>query len=105
MNKGTYDGVCWQHKIRPLNYAVWSDNALIKTISNFHGPEILEAGMDVMQKQQDDDGKRERMRTNVPCPTQMKDYCETFHLINKRNGAEAYYNLGGRVASTIGCQS
>ncbi len=94
MKKGTYDSVCWQHKTRSLNYAVWSDNAIVKTLSNFHGPAYLEAGMGMMQKHQDKDGKRERTRTNVPCPAQTKDYCETFHLIDKGNGAEVNYDLG-----------
>jgi hypothetical protein len=96
MKKGTYESVCWQHKTRPLNFAVWSDNALVKTLSNFHGPDILEAGMGVMRKQRDDNGKRERTRTDVPCPAQTRDYCKTFHLIDKGNGAEAYYDLGGK---------
>ena len=26
----------------------------------------------------------------------MKDYCETFHLIDKGNGAEAHYDMGGK---------
>ncbi len=44
----------------------------------------------------DSDGKRERHKTEVPCPSQTKDYCETFHLIDKGNGAEANYDLGGK---------
>ena len=31
----------------------------------------------------------------MPCPVQMKDHCETFHLTNKGNGAEAHYDTGG----------
>jgi hypothetical protein len=65
-------------------------------LSNFHGPEILEAGMGVLRKMRDEDGKRERHKTKVPCPAQTKDYCNTFHLIDKGNGAEASYDLGGK---------
>jgi hypothetical protein len=75
---------------------MWSDNALVKSLSNFHGPEIFKAMMGVMQKQRDSNGKQERHRTEVPCLAQPKDYCETFHLIDKGNGAEAYYGLGGK---------
>ncbi len=32
----------------------------------------------------------------MPCPAQTKDYCATFHLIDKGNGAEVNYNLGGK---------
>ncbi len=75
---------------------MWSDNALIRTLSNFHGPVILDAGMGVLRKKRGDDGNRERMKTEVPCPAQMQDYCKTLHLIDKRNGAEANYDLGGK---------
>jgi len=95
MKKGTYDAICWQHVCRSLCFAVWSDNALVRTLSNFHGPEILEAGMGVLRKKRDKDGKRERHKTDVLCPAQTKDYCNTFYLIDKGNGVEALYNLGG----------
>jgi hypothetical protein len=84
---------------------MWSDNALIRTLSNFHGSEILEVGMGALQKKRDSKGKQERTKTEVPCPVQTRDYCNTFHLINKGNGAEANYDLGGRAVCTIGCQS
>ena len=93
---GTYNSVFWQHKTRPLCYALWSDNSIVKTLSNFHGPVILEAGIGVMRKKRDEDGNQERTRTEVPCPSQIKDYCETFHLIDKGNGAEANFDLGGK---------
>ena len=96
MKKGTYEAICWQHAWRSLCFAVWSDNALVRTLSNFHGPVILKAGMGVLRKKRDEDGKRERHKTEVPCPAQTKDYCNTFHLINKGNGAEASYDPGGK---------
>jgi len=96
MKKGTYGAICWQHTWRSLCFAVWSDNALIRTLSNFHGPVILKAGRGVLQKKRDDDKKRERMKAEVRCPAQTKNYCETFHLIDKGNGAEANYDLGGK---------
>jgi hypothetical protein len=58
--------------------------------------EILEAGMGVLRKMLAEDGKRERHKTEVPCPAQTKDYCNTFHIIHKGNGAEASYDLGGK---------
>jgi hypothetical protein len=75
---------------------VWSDNALVRTLSNFHGPEILKAGMGVLQKKWDGKGKCKRTKSEVPCLVPTKDYCATFHLINKGNGAEANYDLGGK---------
>jgi hypothetical protein len=96
MKKGTYNSVYWQHVWRSLCFAVWSDNALIRTLLNFHGPEILEAGMGVLQKKLDDKGKHERTKLEVPCPAQTKDYCATLPLINKGNGVEANYDLGGK---------
>ena len=52
--------------------------------------------MGVLRKKRDEDGKRERHKTEVPCPEQTKDYCNTFHLIDKGNGVEASYDLGGK---------
>jgi len=68
MKKGTYGPICWQHTWRPLCFALWSGNALVRTLLNFHGPVILEAGRGVLQKKRDTDGKRERTKTEVPCP-------------------------------------
>ncbi len=96
MKKGTYDAICWQHVWRSLCFAMWSGNALVQTLSNFHGLEILEAGMGALRKRRDDNGKRERHQTEVSCPAQTRDYCTTFYLINKGNGAEASYDLGGK---------
>jgi hypothetical protein len=75
---------------------MWSDNALVRMLLNFHGPEILKAGMGVLRKKRDSDGKRDRTKTEVLCPAQRQDYCKTFHLIDKGNGAEANYDLGGK---------
>jgi hypothetical protein len=41
------------------------------------------------------EGKRERTQSEVPCPVQNKAYSETFHLIDKGNGSEANYDMGG----------
>ena len=41
-------------------------------------------------------GKRDRDKSDVQCPQQMKDYCKTLHLIDKGNGADAHYNMGGK---------
>ncbi len=99
MKKETYSSVCWQHVWRSLCFAMWSDNALVRTLLNFHGPEILKAGRGVLQKKRDSNGKQERTKTEVPCPAQTQDNCKTFHLINKGNGAEANYDLGGEEPS------
>ena len=48
---GSYDSILYQH--RTLNlcyamcYAMWADNNIVKSFSNFHTPEILEAGTGV----------------------------------------------------------
>ena len=38
MKKGTYGAICWQHTWQSLCFAVWSDNALVRMLSNFHSP-------------------------------------------------------------------
>ena len=50
----------------------------------------------VLQKKRDSNGKQERTKTEMSCPAQTRDYCKTFHLIDKGNGAEANYDLGGK---------
>jgi hypothetical protein len=96
MKRGTYESVCFQHRTKPLCFAIWSDNNLVKTLSNFHPPTILAKGAGVLRKKRGMDGKRERTRSEVPCPVQNKHYSETFHLIDKGNGKEAKYDLGGQ---------
>ena len=45
-------------------------------------------------------GVREREPVAVPCPQQNVDYSETFHFIDKGNGTEAKYELGGQSRSS-----
>ena len=46
---------------------------------------------------------REKESTEVSCPLQQKDYCGTFHLIDKGNKNEAQFDMGGAVQDcTIG---
>ena len=66
-------------------------------LSSFNGPMILEAGRGVLQQKRDGDKKQERTKTEVSCPAQMQDYYKTFHLTNKGKGAEANYDLGGKI--------
>ena len=101
---GTYESIFWQHRMLNLCYIVWPDNNKVKTLSNFQIPDVLEVGSGMLRKMRVD-GKRDRDKSEVPCPVQMKDYCETFHLIDKGNGAEAHYGMGGRVIHTTGRQS
>jgi hypothetical protein len=96
MKPGTYDSVMWQHNNKPLMFAAWGDNSVVKTLSNCHGPEVLAAGVGVNWKRRCNNGKRERVSMEVPCPAQMKYYCQTFHLIDKGNGAEETYDMGGK---------
>ncbi|KAL7525224.1 hypothetical protein ACHAWF_001263 [Thalassiosira exigua] len=91
MKVGTYESVMWQHDDLPLCFAIWSDNNIVSTLSNYHSPEVIADG--VMRKQKVD-GVRAREQTPVDCPVQNKDYSETFHLIDKGNGTEAKYDIG-----------
>ena len=94
MKAGTYESEIWQHKTLDLVYAMWSDNNIVKTLSNFHSPNVLPAGDGVRRKRRVD-GKREQHRTEVTCPEQNKAYSATFHQIDKGNSNEANYDMGG----------
>ena len=78
---GMYESIYWQHRMLNLCYVVWSDNNKVKMLSNFHSPDLLEVRLGKLLKMRVD-GKRDRDKSEVPCPVQMKDYCETFHLID-----------------------
>ncbi len=69
---------------------MWADNNIVRTLSNFHSPEIVEDGL--MRKKRVDN-IRQQHQTPVPCHLQNKSYSETFHLIDKGNGAEAKYDI------------
>ena len=55
----------------------------------------MKQGTGLIRKKRGSDGKREQRKSEVPCPHQNRDYSETFHLIDKGNGAEANYDMGG----------
>ncbi len=99
MKIGTYDSAIWEHNSKNLVFAAWSDNAIVKTLSNFHGATILDAENGLMRRCKDKNKKREMKQKPVPCPAQTKDYCEMFHLIDKGNGAEAKYDMARKSRS------
>ena len=96
MKVGTYKSKIFQYKTKPLCFAEWSDNNIAKTLSNFHSPTILNEKKGIWRKKRGLDKKREKSRSQVLCPVQNKHYSETFHLINKSNGKEAKYDMGGQ---------
>ncbi|KAL7528337.1 hypothetical protein ACHAXR_002389 [Thalassiosira sp. AJA248-18] len=96
MKVGTYESEMCQHITKPLSYTMWPNNNIVKILSNFHTPEVLVAGEGVCRKRHVD-GVREQEMTEVSCPVQQKDYSETFHLIDKGNGKESKYDMGGQT--------
>jgi hypothetical protein len=99
MKVGTYESCFWQHNNKNLVYAAWSDNAIVKTLSNFHGVLSLDAINGVMRRGKDKNGLREMKQKAVSCPAQTKEYCMTFHLIDKGNAREAKYDMAGATLS------
>jgi hypothetical protein len=90
----TQQSLLYQHKTKPLTYAVWGDNNFVKTLSNFHSPVLLRGGM--KRKRRNPRTKRRgRDFSNADCPHQHKTYCKTktYHVINKGNGAKAKYDI------------
>ena len=99
MKVGTYESCFWQHNNKPLVYAAWSDNAIVKTLSNHHMVLSFDTENGMMQRGKDENGSREMKQKAVTCPVQTKEYCETFHLIDKGNGKEAKYDMAGKSRS------
>jgi hypothetical protein len=90
---GTYESHFWQHESLNLVFAAWLDNAIVKTLWNHHGLDVLQAASGLMWRGKDNSVSREMKQKLVPCPAQTKEHCETFHLIDKGNGKEAKYNM------------
>ena len=76
---------------RSLVAAVWSDNNLVKTLLNYHQPQIIPAGM--MRRKIGADGIREKDASEVDAPMQNVDYSDTYYQIDKSNQIEARYVL------------
>jgi hypothetical protein len=89
---GSHESLMYQHDYKSLLYCVWDDNNFVKTLSNFHSPVILRGAMK-RKKRNLQTKRREREKSNVDCTEQQTDYCSTYHLIDKGNGAEAQYDL------------
>ena len=45
MKKQTYEYKIWQHNTQSLVAAIWWDNGLVKTLSNYHQPIIVPDGL------------------------------------------------------------
>ena len=84
--------MCWQNRVSNLTYAMWADNAVVKTLSNFHDPERIRNGL---KRRRRVDGVREKLQSPVPCPKQQQCYSSKFHLIDQGNGNEEKYTLCG----------
>tara|TARA_B110001450_G_C17331091_1_gene363491 strand:- start:195 stop:566 length:372 start_codon:yes stop_codon:yes gene_type:complete len=72
--------------------AVWLDNNLVKTLSNYHQSQIIPSGM--TRKKIGDNGIREKDATLVNAPMQNVNYSDTYYQIDKSNQIEARYVLG-----------
>jgi hypothetical protein len=88
----SHESLLFQHKTKALSYAVWGDNNFVKTLSNSHSPVIVRGGMR-RKRRNPQTKRRERDFSDVDCPTQQKTYCNTYHKIDKGNGAEAKYDI------------
>ena len=59
MKVGTYEACFWQHNNKPLVYAAWLDNAILKTLSNHHGALALNTENCLMRRGKDKNGSRD----------------------------------------------
>jgi hypothetical protein len=42
---GGHESLLYQHNTKPLTYAIWANNNLVKTLSNFRSPAIGQGGI------------------------------------------------------------
>ena len=90
--KGNHESHLWQHNNLPFVFAAWNNNAVVKSLSNFHSPIIIQDGV---QQRIKINKVRQRNPVGVPVPLQQKEYAKTFHKIDKGNSAKAKYYMGG----------
>ena len=50
MRKGTYDSIMYQHNDEELVLAMWSDNNIVRSLSNFHSPKVIQDGLNCKRK-------------------------------------------------------
>ena len=91
MKNGTHKSVMCQHKAMPLVFATWSDNNIVKTLSNCHSPFFVEGGL---QRRIKITNIQQQLQAPVNYPSQQVTYSDTFHLIDKGNGVESKYDMG-----------
>ena len=72
MKVGSHECAMCQHNTLPLSYTMWADNSVVKTLSSFHTPELLPAGMWVNRRKRVG-GVREYESTPVHFPLQQRD--------------------------------
>ena len=92
VKKRTYASLFYQHKDKPLTYAIWADNNFVRVLSNYHSPKVILGGV---KRKRWVNGAREHSQTPVDIPLQTQHYCETYHWVDKSNAAEAKFDLGG----------
>ena len=65
---GTYGSIFWQHRMLNFCCIVWSDNNKVKTLSNFHSPNVLEVGLGMLRKMRvDKKGTGMSLKCHVLC--------------------------------------
>ena len=69
MAKRMYETAVWQHNTLPLCVAAWADNAVVKTLSNFHSSVVINKG--IKRRGLDEDGMRMKDPAPVNCLDQM----------------------------------
>ncbi|MGK3740675.1 MAG: hypothetical protein ACI8RD_006652 [Bacillariaceae sp.] len=80
IKKCTHESLLYQHKTKPLVFAVWADKNFVRTLSNFHSPTIVQGRMK-RRKRNEVTGKREREQSDVDCNAQQIGYCSFYHWI------------------------
>ena len=67
-----------KHKTLLLVFIAWPDNFIVKLLSNFHSPIIIQNAVWCLYKI---DGVRQHDTVGVPVLEQQKDYSKTYYKI------------------------
>ena len=94
IKKWIYEYEMWQHNNTSLLVAAfWSDNGIVKTLSNYHKL-IFIAADGLMRKKIGDDEVREKHQSPINALMQNIAYSDMFHQVDKGNMIEAKYIQG-----------
>lgn len=91
MKKGMHKLDMWQRKELPSVFVTWSDNNIVKILSNYHTPFVVQRGLESRIKMMNYVNKFKHL-LSVHTPSYQVKYFESFALIDKEYRFKSKYD-------------